>query len=800
MRRHKILVTAGSHHGSLHCICVVSNDERVRSAADPSVRPEARPTEAVPNDHAPVPAAPAGPEPVPADATTAQPPTSFAELSGPSEALSETTTPQRPESAPETVAQRSGERRPDSAEQPGQERNRAEDGAGTEGGNAAEADGKVEIEDALGGVSIYGSRSPPREQEGGHVSADGGPGREGGVTITGGLGGWLPRIGEDSPFVERGGQARGELRGPLEELVNLSRAEGAGGGGQEGTAAREAEAEPEMSEEVPGMDLREVLEQLVALEDARSSDAREALRILGEREDRARPQNAEEGGRGPGMPRKAESASELRQSLEEFIALERELYEKELQKERLRGRLEAGVGTRERGGLLERRAENVGGSGRNRGEERREDGRAWDRDEEGGVDPRALGTAAIARDGDVSMAAVPGAEAVSRGASELAAEQMGLANPGGLERLEVNTARQALGHWGLDYASSDFTLMSSPTSGLSPFSLLTSPLSNFSEDDLDVLLGVHVSSFELGNVSGPGIAATLREGETAEFDERRGLNLNAGERLHVAEGRVANGLGLDSEPPAERVEAVTPTEGGTSALGVSGGITSAESWPKWSEGHGLLTEREESERTQQPSGSKEPHANVSSSAPTSSSLLTSGGTVLSAGTGLSNRTEREAGTFLPSSELTMSGTVPSTVSLPTSTTERSETAAADVTFPPGHSSLGSQTAPGYPPSSPGASQPVTNTLDTDGASAPGDFEPTIEEEWNQRAAPTATLPGEERQRPVDDIFARLKRELDEFDERLDAVRTDVFAQGGVAARLPSSTSGEPMTSPFSRRT
>ncbi|GAQ84514.1 hypothetical protein KFL_001920140 [Klebsormidium nitens] len=765
-----------------------SLQEEIEGLAAPSGRPGERPTAAVSDERAPVQAASARPEPAPAEAATAQASTSSAELDGPSGASSEAASAQRPETAPEEIevlAQDSRERHPGGSVEPRPDGSRAEQGAGTEEGAAAEADEKVGAKESSAGASGAETRRPPLPEEAGHVSADGGPGVQGeesGVRVSGGLGGWLPRIGEDSPFVERGGQARGDLRGPSEELVNSSRAEDVRGGGQEGAAGRVEEAAPDFSEEVPGMDLREVLEQLVALEDARSGDAREALRILDERADLTRPHNPEEGGRGAEAPRRAEGTSELRQSLEEFIVLERELYEKEQQKERLRGRLESGVGVRdlEGSGQLETQAKFPGERGRNRGEERRDDG-LMDRQNEGGVVSRALGTASAAPKVDVSIGAVPGSEALSGGASGLAADQLGLANPGGLEGLEVNTARQRLGHWGLDYASSDFTLMSSPTSGLSPFSLLTSPLSNFSEDDLDVLLDVHVSSFALGPVSGSGDGATLREGETAEFREQPGLGLNAGEELHSAEGQVTSGTGFDTELSARR------------------------------------TEGEENERTREPDGAKE---HVSSSAPTSSSLLTSGDTMLSGGTGLSNRTELEAGALLPSSELTTSGTVPSTDLPPTSTTERSETGAAEAPFPSGHSSPGSQTAPTYPPSSPGVFQPVPQTLDTGRASAPGDFEPTSEEEQGhqpvtldlvtegvfapsnsepnaekqqgKRAAAIGNLPGE-RERPVDDIFARLKRELDEFDERLDAVRADVFAQGGAAARLPSSTSGLPST-------
>jgi hypothetical protein len=649
-------------------------------------------------------------------------------------------------------------------------------------------------------------------------------------------GGWLPRIGENSPFEEQ--RRVRDLRRPLAELVNQSIAEQSGAverplvdgrDSEEGTAAGAREHQPEISEEGPVDGVREALEELVALESPgggsreSGSGSREAMQTLGESGQAEVERDSEGFGRGSQegrverrtgkAPRKPEGGGdELRQSLEEFIALERELYEKEQQRERLRGRLEDvrevdssgagrgfeglgrfGVeGLRRQGldGLV--RHESADSGRRGKGFEPRsaadKSGSRLKEAADGGQKGRKEAEAAdVARGIHPEEGAPLVGQSVNRGASvaaNLGADQWDL---------EGFAAGRAPAFLGLDYASSDLTLTSSPMSGLSPFSLLTSPLSGFSEDDLDGLLeddlrSGHVSSFEGGHVAGLGgirarlEAAVLLEplvmsGDDLSKEQQReaalkavGSDQTAGQTSSQSPGQTPNRISSQSpgqtpnqtsgqtsgERPGETPE---ETSGQTSLsqlmADVMGGSATEESWWETLREGGVSGEissaRKEAPGSEDPASEIRPvHTSTSlGSSGLSSSLFASAGehSVL-----LGRTSGREESSQAPSSETAQP---PSTsgANLSTTPTETTDTTAAPQGDPPG-SNLRAPLAVGELLRGPG-SFPET------GREQPGDFGETVQ-----------------RREVTDDIFARLKRELDQFDERLDAVRADVFAQGG----------------------
>jgi hypothetical protein len=660
--------------------------------------------------------------------------------------------------------------------------------------------------------------------------------------------GWLPRIGENSPFEEHGRVK--DLRRPLAELVNQSIAEQSGAverplvdgrDSERGMVAVAREHRPEILEEGPVDGVREALEELVALGSPgggwreSGSRSRDTMQTLGESGQTEVEGDLEGFGRESQegrverrmrkAPRKPEGGGdELRQSLEEFIALERELYEKEQQRERLRGRLEDARGVNSSGagggfeGLGRPGVEGLGWQGFEsfRRHEPPDSGRSGNR-----LDLRSTAnkggsrfeeTADAGQKGrkeaeaaDVTRAiqAEEGApligQSVNRGPSEAASL--------GADRwdLGVSTASRAPAFLGLDYASSDLTLTSSPMSGLSPFSLLTSPLSGFSEDDLDGLLedelqSGHVSSFEGGHVAGlGGIGARLEAalsleplvttGDDVSKEQQRGVALKAVGSDQTEEqtssqspGQTTNQISIQSpgQTPTQTPEQTsgdspgqTPeqTSGQTSLsqlmADAMGGSTPEESWSDALREGGVSGQnsvaRQEAPGLEEPAGEKRPvHTSTSlGSSGLSSPLFAPAGehSVLlgrTSGRGESSQVP-SSDTAQPPSSVTRSG-----ASLSTTPTETTETTAGPQGDPPGSNST-SQTAP-------------LELLRGSGSSP---------EKGGVRAGDSGETV--QRREVTDDIFARLKRELDEFDERLDAVRADVFARGG---QHPSTSSGE----------
>lgn len=648
--------------------------------------------------------------------------------------------------------------------------------------------------------------------------------------------GWLPRIGENSPFEEQ--RRVRELRRPLADLVNQSIAEQSGAverplvdgkDSEEGMVAVAQEHRPEISEEGPVDGVREALEELVALESPggeskkSGSGSREAVQTLGEsaqteveRDLEGFGRGAQEGpveGRTRRAPRKPEGGGdELRQSLEEFIALERELYEKEQQRERLRGRLEdvREVVSSEAGdGFEGLRRSGVEGLGRQglEGLGRHESVGLGRRGK--GFKPRSAADKSGSRLEEIAHGAQKGREEAEAAdvAGGIHAEEgaplLGQSvNRGALEAanlgadrwdLEVSRTGRAPAFPGLDYASSDLTLTSSPMSGLSPFSLLTSPLSGFSEDDLDGLLeddlqSGHVSSLEGGHVAGLGgirarlEAALLLEplvttGDDVSKEQRRGVALKAVGSYQTevqtssqSPGQTPNQISIQS-PGQTPTQTPEQTSGQTTLsqlmADVMGGSTPEESWSDALREGGVSGEnsvaRQEAPGLEEPAGEKRPvHTSTSlGSSGLSSSLFAPAGehSVLLGRT--SGREECSqvpiSDTAQPPSSVTRSG-----ANLSTTPTETTETTAGPQGDPPGSNST-SQTAP-------------LELLRGSGSSP---------EKGGVRAGDSGGTV--QRREVTDDIFARLKRELDEFDERLDAVRADVFARGG---QHPSTSSGE----------